>query len=544
VTVTAAGDFSNWPLNVWADRTGLTATCEKDKGKLSIHVAQDAVPGIYWLRLFGSDGASTLKAFIVGTLPEIAESEPNDAPDKPQSVEPRIVVNGKLAKGGDVDGYRVELKQGQTLVASLQANSVLGSPMDAVLQVCDLVERPYGPQESRSVEAYTIAQNHDAVGLDPQLVFQAPRDGQYLIRLFAFPATPDSTIRFAGGDDYVYRLTLTTGGFVDHALPLALPAQEKNVNLEGWNLPPGAGAVSAAAAVPKSDPMSPPDSTLQWLWRTGAAGAIPVSRVEQGNVVVCQDSKPVSDPLQVTLPVSISGRLAENAAIHSFAFEAKKGQTLRLSVVAKALGFPTDAVISILDEAGKVLTDADDTGRDDRDPQIDFAVPADGSYRVTVRDLHGRGGLRFVYRLTIAATQPDFSLSLAGDSFVKEKRKPLEIPVTVTVRDGLREAIEITAIGLPPGVTAEPVKFQPTEDAPMQSSGSGRRSRRSSSQGPSGPSVKLILKGDPTSLQPGGVPVRIEGRTGGASALVRTARFPLNLPLAGSHHAVWLTVKD
>ena len=60
---------------------------------------------------------------------------------------------------------------------------------------------------------------------------------------------------------------------------------------------------------------------------------------------------------------------------------------------------------------------------------------------------------------------------------------------------------------------------------------------------PSGPSVKLILKGDPAVFQPGGTPIRIEGRTAGSSPLVRTARFPLNLPFAGSHHAVWLTVR-
>src|SRR5439155_22291552 len=199
---------------------------EKEKGKFKADVAADAVPGVYWLRLHNADGASVLKPFVVGTLPEITESEPNDAPDKPQTVEPRVVVNGKLGKSGDVDGYRVELQVGQTLVASVQANSVLGSPMDAVLQVCELVERSLG-----SPEAFVVARNHDAVGLDPQMAFTAPRHGAYLIRLFAFPATPDSTIRFAGGDDYIYHLTLTTGPFIDHALPLAAPREESQVLL-------------------------------------------------------------------------------------------------------------------------------------------------------------------------------------------------------------------------------------------------------------------------------------------------------------------------
>jgi hypothetical protein len=74
-------------------------------------------------------------------------------------------------------------------------------------------------------------------------------------------------------------------------------------------------------------------------------------------------------------------------------------------------------------------------------------------------------------------------------------------------------------------------------------SGSGRRGRRSSGQTTAGPSLKLILKADPKTVQPGGVAIRIEGRTAGSSPLIRSARFPLNLPLAGSHHAAWLTVR-
>jgi hypothetical protein len=71
------------------------------------------------------------------------------------------------------------------------------------------------------IEAFVAAQNHDAVGLDPQLVFAAPKDGRYLVRLFAFPSEPNSTIGFAGTDNYAYRLTLTTGADVEPDLPAA-----------------------------------------------------------------------------------------------------------------------------------------------------------------------------------------------------------------------------------------------------------------------------------------------------------------------------------
>lgn len=553
VAVTAAGDFSAWPVTAWTDRTGIVVTAEKDKGKLKVDVAADAVPGIYWLRLANDEGASQPKPFIVGTLPEVAEAEPNDAPAKPQFVEPRVVISGKLAKSGDVDGYCVDLQQGQTLVAALQANSILGSPMDAVLQVCQLVERPLVSGQSTPVEAYVVSQNHDAVGLDPQLAFTAPKSGRYLTRLFAFPATPDSTIRFAGGDDYAYRLTLTTGPFIDHVLPLAAPREESEVRLGGWNLIGPTTAIVPSLAN-DAGPLTPPDNSLAWAWKPGAAGAVAIPRIDHTPALidgtrpppphVAGESSAEHDaPPDLPIPTTISGRLERAGDLGAFTFHSTKDQKLRFRAVAKAMGFPTDPVIVIQDESGKELAEADDTGRDDRDPQLDFTAPADGRYRVLVRDLHGRGGMRMVYRLSIERVQPDFSLSLAADSFVLEKNKPLEIPVNVAVRDGLRDSIALHAIGLPPGVTAEPATFTPTEDAPQPMSGGGRRSRRSSSQGPSGPSVKLILKADSAAAQPGGAPIRIEGRTTGSSPLVRSARFPLNLPLAGSHHAAWLTVK-
>ena len=201
-SVTASGEFTNWPLQVWADRPGLTATCEKDKGKLKVEIAAEAVPGTYWLRLYDSEGAAAMRPFVVGTLPEVTEDETNDLPAKPQAVDARVVINGRLAKSGDVDGYRVELKEGQTLVASTVGHSILGSPMDCVLQIAELVSRQTSSVSGSQpqVEAVVVAQNHDAVGLDPQLSYTAPRDGRYLVRVFAFPSEPDSSIRFAGGD--------------------------------------------------------------------------------------------------------------------------------------------------------------------------------------------------------------------------------------------------------------------------------------------------------------------------------------------------------
>ena len=143
--------------------------------------------------------------------------------------------------------------------------------MDSVLQVCELVSRQSSSVTgcaTPQVEAFVAAQNHDAIGLDPQLAFTAPRDGQYLVRLFAFPSEPDSSIRFAGGDSYLYRLTLTTGGFLDHALPLAVGPEAGSVRLGGWNLPAELAVLSVPAAAQATDPL------LERVFHPDLAGAM------------------------------------------------------------------------------------------------------------------------------------------------------------------------------------------------------------------------------------------------------------------------------
>src|SRR5205823_5707083 len=105
-------------------------------------------PGVHYLRVYDDQGASSLRPFIVGTLPEVVEQEPNDDPRKPQVLPGSCVVNGRLEKPGDVDGFAIKLLKGHTLVSHMMANRVLGSPCDAVLQVL-------------SAEGFVLAENND-----------------------------------------------------------------------------------------------------------------------------------------------------------------------------------------------------------------------------------------------------------------------------------------------------------------------------------------------------------------------------------------------
>jgi hypothetical protein len=492
VAVMAGGTFERWPVRGWADVRGITVKGEKDRGKLSVSVAADVPPGTHWLRVHDEQGASALRPFVVGVLPEVVEQEPNDDPKKPQVLpSSTVTINGRLSQRGDVDGFAVRLRKGQTLVASVEANRTLGSPMDAVLQVL-------------SDGGFVLAENNDYHDLDPQIAFVAPADGQYIVRTFAFPANPDSTIGFASGETFVYRLTLTTGGFAEYAWPLAV-AREKSatVELRGWNIPEAAKKVTVEG-----------EGETAVVFHPQAAGVVSVRREGHAAIVEVEPNDP-RHPQEISLPVTVSGRIARDGDVDAYQFRAKKGQQLVFRVESRVLGFPLDAVLRLTDAAGKVLGQVDDTGNA-ADPELSFTVPQDGTYRLEIRDLHGEGGERHVYRLRALIPEPDFDLAVASDRFTLTPGKAVDVPVTVARRQGFAQPVEVRAEGLPEGVTA----------AAVQSPGSGAAAK----------TVTLRLT---ASKGPVSGAFRIVGRA--SDKWKREAHFTLAGP-SGSTPYLWLTV--
>lgn len=438
VEVVAGGTFERWPVPAWASAKGLAITPAKDKGKLTIVVAADAAPGTHWIRIADEQGASALRPFLVGTLPEVLEVEPNDDFKKPQILaEARVLVNGRLEKAGDVDCFAVPLTKGQTLVASLEANRTLKSPMDGHLQIV-------------SSAGFVLAENNDDHGLDPQIVFVAPAEGRYVIRTFAFPAVANSSIAFAGGPNFIYRLTLTTGGFVDHSWPLAIArANPGEVRLLGWNIPDTTRVTVAAAA----------DDDMVTLFHPQVANTAHL-RLEAHATTTEIEPNDLKKPQIVELPITITGRIEPAGDVDVFAFQAKKGQRVTFQIEARGLGSPLDPLLRLTDASGKVLAQADDTpnaGERTRDAELAFTAAQDGQYQIAVRDLHRDGGFRYVYRLRATLAEPDFSMTLTTDRFTLTPGKPLDIPVTIEKRNGLKTDVTLTALDLPPGITAEPL---------------------------------------------------------------------------------------
>src|SRR6056297_22250 len=226
--IKAEGKFAKWPVQSMCDRDDVQITLSETSGEVNVDVPADAAPGVAWIRLWDEKSTSKLTPLLIEPVSTIAENEPNNKTSEATAAPLPAVVYGKLEKSNDVDTYRVQLRKGQTFVASVTAHRVLRSPMDAVLQLVD----PRGN---------VILQSDDDRGLDPQLIYQADRDSELLLRIFDFPETPTSTIGYAGGPSFVYTIRLTSDTFLDHALPLMVPhgdSQEAITTVYGWNLPP------------------------------------------------------------------------------------------------------------------------------------------------------------------------------------------------------------------------------------------------------------------------------------------------------------------
>ena len=441
LVATSIGEPVDWPLKSWTESSGIQfVPDEKEKGKFQVKLSQDVTPGLHWIRLYSDKAANKLVPFLVSQTPECLEST-ESAPTDIDLASGSYIANGRLEKNDEVDSYRVRLKKGQTLTAAITANRHLGSPMDAVLQFVD---------EQNGI---VLKQMDDSPALDPIASFTPKADGEYLVRVFAFPEVPTSRVGFAGGTRFVYRLALSTVGIVRSAYPLAV-RQSKTQTLEPRGFQLGKGESqrhtvgrSASIRVTKSN--------------TPGFGDALISRL---SCYVEESDATDRQPLICSLPCYVSGLIDKPTDRDRIQFDAIKGETVRVAVASRSLDFSLDPVVEVFDANGKSLGKNDD--KNGRDAAIDVKIPATGECSIVVSDLHGFGGDDFFYRCRIENVRPDFQLSMDQGKVVAKVGKEVGIKVNITRNDGFNGPIDVTAIRLPEGVFvrgSESQMKQPTE---------------------------------------------------------------------------------
>lgn len=116
---------------------------------------------------------------------------------------------------------------------------------------------------------------------------------------------------------------------------------------------------------------------------------------------------PEEEEMQITVPCTMNGQIA-SGEVNKYRFEARKGQRLVISVKARELvpyiadGVPGwfQPVVRLCDADGKEVAYNDDF-RFKPDPTLNFEVPADGEYVLSIIDALYRGRNDFVYRMNI-----------------------------------------------------------------------------------------------------------------------------------------------
>lgn len=456
-------------------------------------------PGIYDVRSVGKYGVSNPRSFVVGDRKEVEEVEPNNTRETATKSEVNTLVNGRTNGATDIDWFKIPLKQGQRVLMECSCGTI-DSKLDAVLEL-------YSP----TGKLLMVRRDRH---LGPIVDFTAPADGDYLLKLY------DSL--YGGSIDHFYRLAIHTGPHIDYIFPPSgLPATTGDFVVFGRNLPGGqpsdakvGGQPLEQLAVKITLPDTPAVQQAGPNLRsseasvdgipyalTGPAGTSNPVMVYFASGPLVKEVEPNNAPPMaqaVAVPCEFVGQFQARGDVDYLTFEAKANQVFWLEVYGERNGGTVDPFLTVdrivVDAKGMEtvtrMTALDESAPNVRplvfdtlsnDPAFRFVAPADGKYRVSLRDRYfeSRGGAEMVYRLAVRPERPDFRLAAVplapkpqdqltvGDPWELVLRKGDNVLVEVYAfrQDGFAGVIDVTAEGLPEGVTCKGASIGPGQNA-------------------------------------------------------------------------------
>jgi hypothetical protein len=484
-------------------------------GTFIVSIAPEVPSGVYELRVLGKFGLSNPRAFAVGTLPEMRETEPNNVPKQANAVAVGTTING-TCEGPALDFFRFAAKKGQRVLIDCWAFR-LDSRLDATLVLYDAAGRE-------------LERNHNTNRRDPLIDFTAPADGDYLVsihdHMYGYYALPA---------ECYYRLMISTAPYLDYIFPPAgKPGSSDRYTVYGRNLPGGKPAPGVTFGGKQLEALTVtiplPGESVRDLVHEGGLYVEPSESFLDGISYRLKGAAGPSNPLLLTTatapviieeephrlsskvpllkpPCEYVGQFYPRGRRPRVDFHAKKGDAWWIEVISQRLGLPADPRLVIQqvkrDEKGTeqvvdVLTVDDDLANSDRvhwsmldsvlynmathDPVCRFVAPEDGTYRLMIQDLSrpaldvlhaARGDPRRAYRLCIRRPAPDFRLVAVPRPPTKQ---PAEVAAQATIwspalrpggaemievfahrQDGFEGEIRVTADNLPVGVTTHPI---------------------------------------------------------------------------------------
>ena len=412
---------------------GVAVVGEKDRSKFiraRITAAADAPLGVREVRALGPNGISVPLNITVGAVPEIAEVEPNNTIEQAQAIAVPSAVAGVIQSSTEIDSFKFAAKKGDQFVLEVMAQRT-GSPLDSSLAILDTKGRE-------------LARDEDSRGFDSLVEFTAPEDGDYIAQLRDF--------QYRGGGDYKYRLFIGVLPFVDYIFPFGgQRGKPVEITVTGRNMQ---GAERVTLDIDANSPLGRQEIRLN----TPRGLSNPI-QFDVRDLPEFTEKEPNegTNANAVTVPVVINGRIGVLKDADRFTFKAAADGKLVAEVEARRFGSPLDALLAVF--AGAALV-AQNDGAPGTDARIDFDVKKDSEYTVVLRDLAGRGGENFGYRLALRPPSAGAGASLTAKFFpdaVRLNRNGRTRVRVEVVRAGFDGPVRVVARDLPPGVSQQPI---------------------------------------------------------------------------------------
>ena len=163
---------------------------------------QPGTPSIRQTSLRQDGSLSNCVTYAVDNLAECDEAEPNDTVADAQAIDLPRIVNGRVARPGDVDVFQFHGRAGDEVVAEVVGRR-LYSPLDSLLRLTDASGRvlewndDYMEKDGHLHRGTGLLTHH----ADSYLMARLPEDETYCVQL--------ADAQNCGGDAYAYRLRIS-----------------------------------------------------------------------------------------------------------------------------------------------------------------------------------------------------------------------------------------------------------------------------------------------------------------------------------------------
>jgi len=407
----------------------------RDEKKVVARVtaAADASLTARELRVLTPTGISNPLPLNVGHLPEVREAGANNSMEQAQEIKFPVALSGVIAAATQVDYFKFNAAAGTELVFEVDA-ARRGSALDSSIAVLD----------SKGKE---LARSEDANGLDSLLFFKPQTDGEYILQVRDF--------RYQGGGNYAYRLYAGVLPYVESIFPFGgQRGQPVEIALTGRNLE---GTAKMTLNIAASAPRGRQD--IRANTPKGNSNLVPFDVQEFPNFIETEPNDQTNNANTVAVPIAINGKIGTTKDADRFKFKSDKDQKLVCEVLAQRFGSPLDALLVLTDANGTVLQQNDDAAA--ADARLEFDARKDAEYMIAIRDLTGRGGEKFGYRLAIrppsAAAEAGFTARFSPDAVRVHRGGQTRVRCEVTRVAGFEGPVRFAFEELPSGVTSEPV---------------------------------------------------------------------------------------